>query len=244
MPLSLVSMTGLVAGGTATVLLPVMGFYGDRGYNPTGRRTCLVAFSALLLVTGMAVIITANMLHLSNYGTDTGVDNCTAAIPYLATDIEMENISILHSTGDDSYFLVKRNHTNNSTISSRNIYTPTVSYDLNNSAPDWTMENASEQHYPQTTAPIGLVEEQGDTDRASDVPFTAGLGMLGYILLSLAYDCITSNVKTWMLTCSPPSAPTPTLVTGLVMASLGGMLSSVLGMVDLAVVMGVSTQSQ
>lgn len=65
MPLSLVSLTGLVAGPSAMVLLPFLGWLTDRGSNPQRRKTGAIIFAAVLVITGMACLLMANVLHLN-----------------------------------------------------------------------------------------------------------------------------------------------------------------------------------
>ena len=65
MPLSLVSLTALVAGPTAMVLLPLVGWLSDKGSNPQRRKTGAVVFVAGLLCSGMHCVLAANVLHLN-----------------------------------------------------------------------------------------------------------------------------------------------------------------------------------
>ena len=242
MPLSLVSLTGLVAGATATVLLPAMGCYGDRGQNPARRRTRMVVLSCLLQVVAVCVVIAANMLHLCHIDSDTGLGNHTdpRTISF-ATFTDLAN-STHHIGAVGSPKIFARPSLLDSDNSSA-VELPTDSYRVNASyLTDQPVWNESDQLFPQSLSHSELLSGQSAQATDSGVPFAAGLGMLGYITLDIAYDCITSNVKTWMLMCSPSSAPTPTLVAGLVMTSLGGMLSSGLGMVDLAALMGLPAQ--
>ena len=234
MPLSLVSLTGLVAGSTATVVLPIMGCYGDRGPNPAGRRKLLVVLSSMLMLVGLGVITTANVLYLSDLGTDSEATNHTHPTLHFAISCEKGNSTRCNGRNLNSSF------GQNLVDSQSSIAT--------NASPNFLLDqsvwNVSDQFFTQLLNHSESSDRQSapTSDNGSSVPFTAGLGMLGYIILDISFDSIVSNVKTWMLMCSPSSAPTPTLVAGLVTTSLGGMLSSGFGMVDLAAMMGLSTK--
>ncbi|KAL8600225.1 hypothetical protein ACOMHN_062515 [Nucella lapillus] len=91
------------------------------------------------------------------------------------------------------------------------------------------MESTTENPSEESTDPCSMA--------------AAVLAMFGYIVMEVGFQTVAANIRTWMLMCSPPSAPTPTLVTGLVMTSLGGMLTSGLNMVDMASALGLSAQS-
>lgn len=70
------------------------------------------------------------------------------------------------------------------------------------------------------------------------VSFKAGLGMLGFVLTGIGVTCTHSCITSWVLACSPRAEHTSVLMLSLVMASLGGVSTAALGMVDLGSAFG------
>ncbi|KAL8584572.1 hypothetical protein ACOMHN_002302 [Nucella lapillus] len=66
-----------------------------------------------------------------------------------------------------------------------------------------------------------------------ELPLPAKLSMAGFVFMDLGFDVTNSAVKTLMLTHSEPADHVSLLVTGVVMAALGGCTSSVSGLIDL-----------
>lgn len=60
------SLTGLISGPSALLLLPFIGWITDRGSNPRRRKKAAMIFAAAVLFLGMSLLIVANLLHLSD----------------------------------------------------------------------------------------------------------------------------------------------------------------------------------
>ena len=216
MPLSLVSLTSLIAGPTAVLLVPLLGWYGDTGSNPTRRKNWALVFSSGVLVCGLCLVMVVNLLQLS-YVTPSGFDSNQTFTAILTSETPSTENYASRTTSPTSY----------GNISNVSFKPPALSH--------------SSRLASVTVSSSG---SQLEDDVTEGVPVMAGIGMLGYVLTDVGYDCVISVVKTWMVTCSPPADSTPTLVGGLMMTSMGGMLSSALGMVNLASVVGLWSESQ
>lgn len=226
MPLSLLSLTSLAAGPTAVVLVTLLGWFSDRGSNPTRRRAWALILSAMVLVSGLAVVTVANLLHLRY------------VVPSFDSNQLLNTIRTSQTPGAEEL--------------SQTIVGSAKSYATGTTSPASYVNYSNVSFQPVgishsselTSVSTNRSQPSTENDVTGSVPVTAGIGMLGYVLIDVGYDCITSNVRTWMLTCSPRSQPTLTFAAGLVMTSLGGMLSSVLGTVELPSVVGLSSRSQ
>lgn len=216
MPLSLVSLTSLFSGPTAFLLIPLFGWYVDRGSNPTRRQSWVLVFSAGVLVFGLCVVMVANLYQL-RYVTPSGFDSNQTFTAIVTSETPSTENYASRTTSPTSYGNISN-----------------VSF-----------QPAALSHSSRlTSVTVSTSGSQLEDDVAEGVPVMAGIGMLGYVLIDVGYDCAISNVKTWMLMCSPSADSTPTLVAGLMMMSMGGMLSSALGMVNLASVVGLWSESQ
>nr|KAG5707802.1 hypothetical protein BaRGS_015962 [Batillaria attramentaria] len=206
MPLSLVSLTGIVAGPTATLLLLIVGWASDGGSNPHRRKIIAMAFNCTLLILGMVCILVASMLHLQaltaiekspgNYSTGfSTIADETVSLAFNSSTVQQS----ADETGDITSYAAWAGH--------------------NSSAPE---------------------DNKVDNDDGS-VPFKAMLGFLGFVLLDLSYDCISSSTKSFILNCSSRSHHTSLLVVGLIMAAAGGVSTAALGVVDFTTLLGLSS---
>ncbi|KAK7507005.1 hypothetical protein BaRGS_00001856 [Batillaria attramentaria] len=64
-------------------------------------------------------------------------------------------------------------------------------------------------------------------------PLKAWIGLLGYIVIDVAFQVSNAFVKSWVLTCSPRPEHTSVLELGTVMGSTGGLLTSGIATIDL-----------
>lgn len=66
LPLSLVFLTGLGAGSTATLFLPVLGWASDKGSDPHKSKLFVIILSTAILVSGLSTFALANVLKIFN----------------------------------------------------------------------------------------------------------------------------------------------------------------------------------
>ncbi|XP_076468079.1 uncharacterized protein LOC143298932 [Babylonia areolata] len=222
LPLSLVSLTGAIAGTSATLLLPFVGWLTDRGSNPHGRKTVATILACGISFAGMLCVILANVLHLDYLienganGTD-GSSSYNSSIPFGKT-----HLSISH--GRDG----------NETVSGReaDVFGTVEGDGLLYSEVTTAFTNDS-----STIRGATGVYVYGES---SEVPFKAGLGLLGFIVMDIGFDISNACIKAFVVTCCPRSEHTSLLVIGLIMASSGGVSTAALGVVDFSSVLGLS----
>ncbi|KAK7502756.1 hypothetical protein BaRGS_00006006 [Batillaria attramentaria] len=75
-----------------------------------------------------------------------------------------------------------------------------------------------------------------------NLPTTAVLGLIGFILFDVGYDCNTASVRSCVLACSPRQHHISLLAQALGMAALGGCITCVLGLFDLSPLLNVSAR--
>ncbi|KAK7507010.1 hypothetical protein BaRGS_00001861 [Batillaria attramentaria] len=64
-------------------------------------------------------------------------------------------------------------------------------------------------------------------------PLKAWIGLLGYIVIDVAFQVNSAFVKSWVLTCSPRPAHTSVLELGTIVSSASGLLTSGIASIDL-----------
>ncbi|XP_070197801.1 uncharacterized protein [Littorina saxatilis] len=202
MPLSLVSLTGLMVGPASVIFLPCLGWLTDRGSNPQRRKTAAVFFAAGLLITGMMCLIAANLMHL-NY--------------LLESQAEKAALFNVSSAWNDTVSLGLTTSSLFNTSDFVGFKSSTVVY--------------------STDSPAAMTDLP---QQSLEVPFKAGLGMLGFVLTGVGFESMNSVVRSFVLDRSPRSEHTSLLVLGLIMASSGGVSTAALGVVDFSSLFGLS----
>lgn len=224
LPLSLASLTGLVSGLSAVIFLPVLGWCSDRGNNPHKRKAYVVAFSTALLLTGMALVVFANVMKILR------------TAPAVFT-VESSNDSMQNQTSADG----SKNRGFNTTFSPNdftfNSY-PSVEKSIPNS-PNYSLTTSFPLFYQSSTV-NQFTKGSESIEKSDELPLEAILGLLGYIVLDIGFDFTNSNVKAWTVASSKRTQHTSLLVIGLLMAASGGMLSAILGTVDITYILGLS----
>lgn len=200
MPLNLVSVTSLVSGPTATLLIPLIGWISDRGATPHTRKAVAVLGTAAIRLVGIATVILANLLMMTTH---------TGSAPTTTN----------HTVGSG---------TGNFSTTSR----------------DWdaTAENTSTVvDWASTGSGVNdvSISELAATGSQLDViPLVAWLSMLGFVLIDIGVDSNSAAVKIYAVASAPRSQQTSVLVTGVLLAALGGMATASTGMIDLGALVG------
>ncbi|XP_076468078.1 uncharacterized protein LOC143298931 [Babylonia areolata] len=211
LPMRLASLTGAVAGPTAFSLLPLLGWLTDQGSNPVRRKMMAAIFACGLVFMGMLCIIMANIFHF-NYLLEISANNSAhAPLPSDLSD-PFKNSPLDSSDWDDDA----------TTVGQRTATKGPVSR-----ATDST----------DSLAILGVPDVYAEND---EIPFKAGLGLLGFILLDIGFDASSSCVKSFVLTCGPRSEHSSLLIIGLVIASAGGVSTTSLALVDFGSMFGLS----
>ncbi|KAK7498697.1 hypothetical protein BaRGS_00010074, partial [Batillaria attramentaria] len=223
MPMSLASLTGLAGGPMGAVTIWLLGWLSDKGSGPNRRKMLNVLLSGSIMTAGCVLVVLANVMHLHAVR-DGAAMNCSS--------MPMSNISLpdLPDGSSGTQASGVQGITNLDPVSTEDPLegtTQSVVLAVASSTPD-TFTN------PTTVSP-----ESAACLLNSGIPFKAGLGMLGFILIEVGYDATNSFARSWVLTCSSRPEHTTMLVLGLVMASLGGVSTAALGVVDFQFVSGI-----
>ncbi|KAL8577279.1 hypothetical protein ACOMHN_062788 [Nucella lapillus] len=202
LPLSLVTLTGAISGPSATFLLPLLGWWTDRGSNPSRRKTIATMIVSIVAFTGMLCVLSANLLHLSSVLVKDA--NTSAARVY------------------DSY---------------------------NSSGFTWaeTSEKVNDSGLELQAGVDGMngslfshLEDDLPREDDSGIPFKAILALMGFVLMDLGVDGSSSNIRSFVLTCSRRCDHTSLLLFGVTMASAGGVSTTALGLVDFPSILGLN----
>ncbi|XP_076468109.1 uncharacterized protein LOC143298948 [Babylonia areolata] len=207
LPMRLASVTGAVAGPTAFLLLPLLGWLTDRGSNPVRRKTMAAMFACGVTLLGMLCVIMANILHFS----------------YL-----LENSVNINSTAHASHPAESGAWNGEVTTSGQGTDASDTAHGPDYGATDSTNDNL---------ATFGITQAHTEN---FEVPFKAGLGLLGFILLDIGFDASNACIKSFVLTCGPRSEHSSLLLIGLVIASAGGVSTASLALVDFGPMFGLS----
>ncbi|XP_076468259.1 uncharacterized protein LOC143299052 [Babylonia areolata] len=207
LPMRLATLTGAVAGPTACLFLPLLGWLTDRGSNPHRCKTMAAILTCGLTFVGLLCIIMANILHFS-YLLQTSVNINSTAHASLPSSFDW----VGHMT----------------TLGQRTGMSETA----NGPIPRATGSTDS-------PAILGVGVTDACVDN-SEVPFKAGLALLGFILLDIGYDAFNACIRSFVLMCSPRSEHSSLLIIGLIISSCGGMSTASLGLVDFGSMFGLS----
>ncbi|XP_076455414.1 uncharacterized protein LOC143290000 isoform X2 [Babylonia areolata] len=209
-PLSLSYTPGLVSTPSSLLLLPLLGWLTDRGRNPQRRKFACILLAAGVQTLGMLCLLLANAMHLR--------------------DLRNYNGTIRRETGPGG-------PSTESVLSDTvgNLSVSECGEKTNGSGQDWNGYVFADPEGTSSSA-NGSVDVV-DTDIPT-VPVKAGLAMLSFILLDLGFDFSNSFIKALMVTCTARAEHTSLMMTAVVTGSVGGVVNSALGAVDLPSLMG------
>ncbi|XP_076449328.1 uncharacterized protein LOC143285791 [Babylonia areolata] len=245
-PVSLVTVAGVISGSLALMGLPVLGWISDGGANPHRRKKPAVVLSALVFVTGYSLVIAGCALRLreaerlvSSPGAadpTAGSTNWTIAGPHLSSaasttgvgsPVEPYNESLARSV---SYFL-PRDSPSSSDTNTQNVDSPSSS------------QGSSRSGSSSESSPGNSSDSAGDSDSGDDwgsdplglgIPLTGLLGILGFVFMDMGNDFNNSCLKSFVLTCTPRRQHDSLFVVGVLMSAVGGCVAAVLGVLDIA----------
>ena len=207
-PVTYVSLYPIVTGPTAILLMSLQGYFGDRGPHHRQKKIAILTCNCAAVLFGIAVLVWASLLLLYNHENQ----NVTIVPEYLY------NHSLLMPTSVTPTFITpaENSSVDDSVIKplERNLNIAVSSYD----------ENVS----------IAVPQEQQEDGDAGLLALTAILGVVGFSAMDIGYNINMAAIRSCVLSCSPKTDHTSMLVLALVMASAGGLISNVLGLVDLS----------
>lgn len=203
MPLNLVSVTSLVSGPTATLLIPLIGWISDRGATPHTRKAVAVLGTAAIRLVGIATVILANLLMMTTH---------TGSAPTTTN----------HTVGSG---------TGNFTTTSRDWDVTATDKENTTTLVDWASTGSSVND-------VSVSELAATGSQLDVIPLVAWLSMLGFVLIDIGVDSNSAAVKIYAVASASRSQQTSVLVTGVLLAALGGMATASTGMIDLGALVG------
>lgn len=203
-PVYLLTLPGVVAAITALVLVPVMGWIADGGSQPYQRKKPVSLAAFCMGFLGMSFNLSAAILAASKSPLHSPATNWSSSTEDPVTNASKLFSALTPLPLNGSYLL--------------------TGFNAFGTEPDDVSDLASiTTQITVSPAAHGF----------SDLPLPAVLSMMGFIVMDLAFDLTNSAVKALMLTHSSPADHVSLLVTGVVIAALGGCSTSVSGLVDL-----------
>lgn len=197
MPLNLVSVTSLVSGPTATLLIPLIGWISDRGATPHTRKAVAVLGTAAIRLVGIATVILANLLMMTTH---------TGSVP--------------------------------STVGSGTVNFTTTSRDWDATAKENTTTVVDWASTGSGMNDVSVSDLSAAGSQDDVIPLVAWLSMLGFVLIDIGVDSNSAAVKIYAVASASRSQQTSVLVTGVLLAALGGMATASTGMIDLGALVG------
>lgn len=214
-------LTGIIAGPTAAVVLPVLGWISDKGSNPHKRKGFIILVATAVLFCGLSVVILANVLKILKIRSPNNLQSVNDTN-------QNQSFTDIHSSAQNSMQVLS--FTSESFASTETIYFSNAALNSTTYVP---------LHY-QTSSDNQTANDDRAIESDGLLPVEAILGLLGYIMMDIGYDLTNSYVKAWTVASSERSQHTSLLLLGLLVAASGGMLSSCLGVLDITGIVGLS----
>ncbi|KAL8613408.1 hypothetical protein ACOMHN_057128 [Nucella lapillus] len=221
-PITYLSLYPLVTGPANMIILNLFGRLIDKGSNHKERKVIAVVVVFFLCLTGVVLILFANLLTLSKekgiYPTS-GVSSGSRWKRSSRNETESPyNSFSLDNNTNDSILNMSAVYSGD-TITSHNVSTIAAEED------EWRMSLHKQGH------------DSGS--ELTSLPLTGVLGLLGQATLDMGCDLSSGTVRACVLACSDGSEHTVLLVLALVLAAVGGCALNLLGLLDLSPLLSV-----
>nr|KAG5694221.1 hypothetical protein BaRGS_035325 [Batillaria attramentaria] len=244
-PVTFVSLTPFISSPLSVLVLPVLGYFSDRGNNLPRRKVFATWVSFFLSVAGLVLISSASMTLLMrssganwtriyNGSTDPNDVHLKTTPTYMVSpDLDLDlhkNAPSAHpamNAGNASWFLNESDPAHLIRHADSKKQLP-----LNLSDEDWESGHVPHSHELSNTS-----TPDNSSHHTIHLPLTAVMGIVGFALTEVGYDASSTSVKSLVVTCSPREAHTSVFVLGLLMAAVGGCLAGITGLTDLSSVL-------
>ncbi|BFZ12971.1 hypothetical protein BsWGS_16010 [Bradybaena similaris] len=217
-PVSMVSINGIVCGGVSMVLLPVLGYFTDRGSNPKVRKMLSLYVGMATFLCGLGLLIACGFIKLASRD----VAHSTNTTDLTATT-DLTSMADLTTT---TAFTSMADVTATPTFIT---YTVSTTYDghVNFSGSTWISSPA----VATTAASSGGGPHSG-------IPATAFMSIAGFALIDIGFDMSVSLTRAFILENTPTFQHTRLLVLATMVASMAGTTFSIIGCFDFPRILG------
>ncbi|RUS82432.1 hypothetical protein EGW08_009820 [Elysia chlorotica] len=268
-PVRYSSIPGTVAAAAGVFLIPCLGFVLDRWAKSKQSKAKILAFTTTIHLVGSLLVLLANGIKLgmslgsdSSGGNGTSGDNLTNFLllqiktqtgfnstslkipPDWNNTVSVIPDSIITREGEynySDYFQSQQKLLNQSSLThSETAFPFNNPYNISVHVPfatlNTSMEKARTFYKEEIPRNFSVAQASEET-----IPFYAYIGMVGYTLLDCGYDSSNCFLKTFVLHCTPVEYHVSVIVKSIMVSSVGGVLVSILGSLDLGQILTAGT---
>ncbi|GFO21130.1 sucrose transport protein [Plakobranchus ocellatus] len=256
-PIRYASIPGTVAAAFGLFLIPVLGLVLDRWAKSKRSKAKILGFTTLIQLVGSLCVLLANGIKLAVDHTNTSSASNGSTSGNITDLFLLDNLIGIELTNSTSDLYSESSLRSTETFSDyfwpgllsdnqSSILTTLSPFTNQTFAP---ARDDSRLSYPQTTPGPSATEERWTTTaqqfqedlrdqgkggyKEEGIPFYAYIAMVGYCMLDCGYDSSNCFLKTFVLHCTPPEHHVSIIVKSIMVSSVGGVLVSILGSVDL-----------
>ncbi|GFS20804.1 hypothetical protein ElyMa_001579700 [Elysia marginata] len=238
-PIRYAAAGGSLSAFCGFLFIPILGVASDRWAKTKTSKAKILVVTTCIELIGLLCVFVANALKLysnensSDYRTydQTIIQEPSSLRPYeIQLLASAENFTVLSNNLKNS-FSENTGHTN--TVFGAEWNNSKTS--LNTPLYDNSTANFSAFLHPNMTL------SHGPTDETHSVPFYAYIAILGYCCLDAGYDFGSCFLKTFVLQCTHSEQHVHVLLNLILIASVGGVLTSVLGSLDVGAALTAGT---
>ncbi|GFS13617.1 transporter [Elysia marginata] len=245
-PIRYSSVPGTVAAAIGIILIPFLGYVLDRWAKSKRSKAIILAFTTTIQLLGSLLVLLANGLKLALTSVESDDRNGSSGGNltdfHLFQSVSYDSYNDMSATRMSGWintvnavippFSPSIRDLNNSNVSQSQFQNQSFSSSIQFrfSVPNKSMEMT---HTSSFTTPKYLDYQELSSDGEGSIPFYAFIGMVGYTLLDCGYDSSNCFLKTFVLHCTPVEYHVSVIVKSIMVSSVGGVLVSILGSIDL-----------
>lgn len=227
-PIRYSSVPGLVAAAAGVFLIPFLGFVLDRWAKSKQSKAKILAFTTMIELTGSLLVLLANGLKLALTSVDSDITNISKSINF--NDLNLDQfVPTAANTSLKSIETSGNELVNQLEEFNLEFYNQPIPIRFKEVIPNYSPNDSTTQMSSTFLRP-SKAEHHGVHEV---IPFYAYIGMVGYTLLDCGYDSSACFLKTFVLHCTPVEHHVSVIVKSIMISSVGGVLVSILGSINL-----------